>query len=55
MPGEEDAELTRSAEMAGAVEVERVSIELTQRCKKACWFAIAKAIRKGAPSSALTR
>src|SRR5215467_3395614 len=24
--------------MAGAVEVERVSIELTQRCKKACWF-----------------
>jgi sulfatase maturation enzyme AslB (radical SAM superfamily) len=24
--------------MAGAVEIERVSIELTQRCKKSCWF-----------------
>src|SRR5215475_4797294 len=27
-----------AVETAGAVDVERVSIELTQRCRKACWF-----------------
>jgi len=47
VPGEEDAELTRSAEMAGAFEVERVSIELTQRCKKACWFCYNESHPKG--------
>src|SRR5215813_11100319 len=33
--------------MAGAVEVERVSIELTQRCKKACWFCYSESHPKG--------
>jgi len=33
--------------MVGVVEVERVSIELTQRCKKACWFCYSGSHAKG--------
>jgi len=33
--------------MVGVVEVERVSIELTQRCKKACWFCYSESHPKG--------
>src|SRR5262249_8727368 len=33
--------------MAEAIEVERVSIELTQHCKKACWFCYSKSHPKG--------
>lgn len=35
------------AEMVGCGMVERVSIELTQRCKKACWFCYSKSHPKG--------
>ncbi|HKA70622.1 MAG TPA: radical SAM protein [Xanthobacteraceae bacterium] len=33
--------------MAGAVQVERVSIELTQRCHKACWFCYSASHARG--------
>src|SRR5499426_4719450 len=33
--------------MVAAVNIERVSIELTQRCKKACWFCYSGSHAKG--------